>query len=305
MASDLDTIAVVGCGVIGAGWATHFLAQGYRVVATDPGEAAEASLYDWVERCWPTVERLGLADGASKKNLSFTTDVGQAVRDAFFIQESGPERLDVKRPLIAAIEAAARPEAIIASSSSGLSISKIQAGALCMNVDSKNLIARRVAQELRDGDCVNLGIGLPTLVAAHLPPSIRVFFHSENGIMGMSPLPGEGYADQNLTDAAGRPVGALPGACAFALGILVRDHPRRPPRRHGVGRPGSGRAGPAGQLDGVGEDGAGYGRCDGSRLGQQPIWPGKQKRVNGRCSRACATCLKKRRTTRRCAARSR
>jgi 3-hydroxyacyl-CoA dehydrogenase len=129
MASDLDTIAVVGCGVIGAGWATHFLAQGYRVVATDPGEGAKTSLYDWVERYWPAVERLGLADGASMENLSFTTDVGQAVRDAFFVQESGPERLDVKRPLIAAIEAAARPEAIIASSSSGLSISEIQAGA--------------------------------------------------------------------------------------------------------------------------------------------------------------------------------
>ena len=97
-----------------------------------------------------------------------------------------------------------------------------------MTLDSKNLIARRVAQELRDGDCVNLGIGLPTLVAAHLPPSIHVFFHSENGIMGMSPLPGEGYEDQNLTDAGGRPVGALPGACAFdsafSFGIIRGGH---------------------------------------------------------------------------------
>ena len=97
-----------------------------------------------------------------------------------------------------------------------------------MTLDAKNLIARRVAQELRDGDCVNLGIGLPTLVAAHLPPSIHVFFHSENGIMGMSPLPGEGYEDQNLTDAGGRPVGALPGACAFdsafSFGIIRGGH---------------------------------------------------------------------------------
>jgi len=97
-----------------------------------------------------------------------------------------------------------------------------------MTLDAKNVIARRVAQELRDGDCVNLGIGLPTLVAAHLPPSIHVFFHSENGIMGMSPLPGEGYEDQNLTDAGGRPVGALPGACAFdsafSFGIIRGGH---------------------------------------------------------------------------------
>ncbi|MCW5658317.1 MAG: 3-oxoacid CoA-transferase subunit B [Burkholderiaceae bacterium] len=95
-------------------------------------------------------------------------------------------------------------------------------------MDAKDVIARRVAQELQDGDCVNLGIGLPTLVAAHVPPSIHVIFHSENGIMGMSPLPGEGYEDLNLTDAGGRPVGALPGACAFdsafSFGIIRGGH---------------------------------------------------------------------------------
>ena len=95
-------------------------------------------------------------------------------------------------------------------------------------MDAKDIIARRVAQELQDGDCVNLGIGLPTLVAAHVPNSIHVIFHSENGIMGMSPLPGEGYEDLNLTDAGGRPVGALPGACAFdsafSFGIIRGGH---------------------------------------------------------------------------------
>jgi len=97
-----------------------------------------------------------------------------------------------------------------------------------MTMDAKDIIARRVAQELRDGDCVNLGIGLPTLVAAHVPKSIHVIFHSENGIMGMSPLPGEGYEDLNLTDVGGRPVGALPGACAFdsafSFGIICGGH---------------------------------------------------------------------------------
>jgi acetate CoA/acetoacetate CoA-transferase beta subunit len=92
----------------------------------------------------------------------------------------------------------------------------------------KETIARRVARELKDGDRVNLGIGLPTLVAQFLSPSLRVHFHSENGIFGMSPLPGEGFEDHNLTDAGGRPVGALPGACAFdsafSFGVIRGGH---------------------------------------------------------------------------------
>lgn len=92
----------------------------------------------------------------------------------------------------------------------------------------KEIIARRVARELKDGDRVNLGIGLPTLVARFLPPSLRVHFHSENGIFGMTPLPGEGFEDRNLTDAGGRPVGALPGASAFdsafSFGVIRGGH---------------------------------------------------------------------------------
>ncbi|SAK82728.1 3-hydroxyacyl-CoA dehydrogenase, NAD-binding [Caballeronia hypogeia] len=122
-------VAIVGAGVIGAGWATHFLAQGFAVTATDPGDGAESRLRDWIDNSWPAAERLGLADGASPQNLTFTTDVGAAVRDADFIQESGPERLALKRALIADIESAARADAIIASSSSGLSVSEIQEGA--------------------------------------------------------------------------------------------------------------------------------------------------------------------------------
>lgn len=95
-------------------------------------------------------------------------------------------------------------------------------------MNDKDLIAQRVARELKDGDRVNLGIGLPTLVAQYLAPDVHVFFHSENGIMGMSPLPGEGFEDINLTDAGGRPVGALPGACAFdsafSFGMIRGGH---------------------------------------------------------------------------------
>lgn len=97
-----------------------------------------------------------------------------------------------------------------------------------LHTDPKHVIARRVAQELKHGDRVNLGIGLPTLVAQYLPASLQVHFHSENGIMGMSPLPGAGFEDRNLTDAGGRPVGALPGACAFdsafSFGMIRGGH---------------------------------------------------------------------------------
>ncbi|WP_168790641.1 3-hydroxyacyl-CoA dehydrogenase NAD-binding domain-containing protein [Paraburkholderia aromaticivorans] len=129
MTKQAVNIAIVGAGVIGAGWATHFLAHGFEVTATDPADGAESRLRDWIDNSWPVVERLGLAQGASRDKLTFTTDVGAAVRNADFIQESGPERLDVKHSLIASIESAARADVIIASSSSGLAISDIQAGA--------------------------------------------------------------------------------------------------------------------------------------------------------------------------------
>jgi 3-hydroxyacyl-CoA dehydrogenase len=122
-------VAVVGTGVIGAGWATHFLARGFDVSATDPAPGAEARLRAWVDAYWPTVEALGMTEGASRDRLSFTADVAQAVQGAVFIQESSPERLDVKHALIEAIESAAAADVIIASSSSGLSASEIQAGA--------------------------------------------------------------------------------------------------------------------------------------------------------------------------------
>lgn len=123
-------IAVVGTGVIGAGWATHFLARGFDVTATDPAAGAEARLRAYIDEAWPTVEALGLAEGASRDRLDFSTDVAQAVRGAVFVQESGPERLDVKHALIASIESAADADVIIASSSSGLQISEIQSEAM-------------------------------------------------------------------------------------------------------------------------------------------------------------------------------
>jgi acetate CoA/acetoacetate CoA-transferase beta subunit len=95
-------------------------------------------------------------------------------------------------------------------------------------VDAQTIIARRIAQELRSGMLVNLGIGIPTQVANYIPPGLSVFFQSENGLIGTGPVPEEGLAQPRLTDAGGRPVSALPGACAFdsamSFGLIRGGH---------------------------------------------------------------------------------
>ena len=82
-------------------------------------------------------------------------------------------------------------------------------------MDPQTLIARRVARELRPGNLVNLGIGIPTLVANYVPPELKIFFQSENGLIGTGPIPEQGMAHPLLTDAGGRPISALPGASTF------------------------------------------------------------------------------------------
>jgi acetate CoA/acetoacetate CoA-transferase beta subunit len=82
-------------------------------------------------------------------------------------------------------------------------------------MDPQTIIAKRVALELRSGNLVNLGIGIPTLVANYVPPGLNVFFQSENGLIGTGPIPEQGMAHPLLTDAAGQPISALPGASTF------------------------------------------------------------------------------------------
>src|SRR5687767_5385063 len=95
-------------------------------------------------------------------------------------------------------------------------------------MDAQTIIAKRIARELRDGMLVNLGIGIPTLVANHLPEGMHVFFQSENGLIGTGAPPEEGMAHPTLTDAGGRPVTALPGACTFdsamSFGLIRGGH---------------------------------------------------------------------------------
>jgi acetate CoA/acetoacetate CoA-transferase beta subunit len=95
-------------------------------------------------------------------------------------------------------------------------------------MDAQSLIARRIAQELRDGMLVNLGIGIPTLVANFVPKGMHVFFQSENGLIGTGPVADPGMALPWLTDAGGKPVTALPGASTFdsamSFGLIRGGH---------------------------------------------------------------------------------
>ncbi|WP_405891164.1 3-hydroxyacyl-CoA dehydrogenase NAD-binding domain-containing protein [Streptomyces sp. NBC_01527] len=120
-------VAIVGTGTIGASWATHHLVRGFDVTATDPSPTAEAALRSYVEAAWDAAASIGLAPGASPDRLSFTTDLREAVADADFVQENAPERPELKVPLFADIDDATPPGAIIASSSSGITMSVIQA----------------------------------------------------------------------------------------------------------------------------------------------------------------------------------
>jgi carnitine 3-dehydrogenase len=124
----IERIAVVSTGVIGASWVSKFLAAGLDVVAWDPDDDAEAKLRATVDNYWPVLQRIGLAAGASIDRLQFVPDLAEAVTDADFVQENGPEVEDLKTQLLAQIDAATRADVVIASSSSGLLPSVIQSG---------------------------------------------------------------------------------------------------------------------------------------------------------------------------------
>jgi 3-hydroxyacyl-CoA dehydrogenase len=119
-------IAIIGTGVIGASWTSLFLAKGLDVVATDVAPNAEASLRSFVKTAWPALERLGLAPGASQSRLTFASDMTAAVLAADYVQENGPERIDFKKKLYRQLDELLPADVIIASSSSGLTMSAIQ-----------------------------------------------------------------------------------------------------------------------------------------------------------------------------------
>jgi 3-hydroxyacyl-CoA dehydrogenase len=123
---NIRRVVIIGTGVIGASWASLFLAKGLDVIATDIAPDAETSLRRFVKEAWPALERLGLAAGASQSRLTFTPDLPAALRGADFVQENGPERIDFKKKLYRQLDELLPADVIIASSSSGLTMSEIQ-----------------------------------------------------------------------------------------------------------------------------------------------------------------------------------
>ena len=121
-------VAIIGTGVIGASWAALFLAKGLDVVATDVAPNAEVALKRFVDAAWPALKRLGLSPGASQSRLTFTPDLPTAVKGADLVQENGPERIDFKKKLYGQLDELLPSDVIIASSSSGLTMSEIQLG---------------------------------------------------------------------------------------------------------------------------------------------------------------------------------
>ena len=119
-------VAIIGTGVIGASWTALFLAKGLDVVATDVAPDAETALKRFVKAAWPALERLGLAPGASQSRVTFTGDMPAAVAGADFVQENGPERIDFKKKLYRQLDELLPPDVIVASSSSGLTMSEVQ-----------------------------------------------------------------------------------------------------------------------------------------------------------------------------------
>jgi carnitine 3-dehydrogenase len=121
-------VAVIGTGTIGASWAAYFLARGFEVGAYDPSPHGEAFARRFIDNAWPTLEKLGaVKPDANRKRFEFFSELAAAAKDAEFVQESGPEREDLKIELFATLDAAVPPATVVATSSSGLLISRVSA----------------------------------------------------------------------------------------------------------------------------------------------------------------------------------
>ena len=123
---EVRRVTCVGAGVIGGGWAAYFLARGYHVVAWDPAEDAGSRLRHLVDQAWPALAELGLADGADPGNLVVEHELAEACAAADFVQESAPEDLELKRRLLADIDAVTPPDVVISSSTSGYGMTEMQ-----------------------------------------------------------------------------------------------------------------------------------------------------------------------------------
>ncbi|WP_164661062.1 3-hydroxyacyl-CoA dehydrogenase NAD-binding domain-containing protein [Tropicibacter sp. Alg240-R139] len=126
--SEIKRTAILGAGVIGASWATLFLASGRSVTVFDPDPKAEASVREYIEQAWTALEELDLTDRATPDAIKFVPTLAEAVQDAQFIQENVPERLPIKHETYAEIELELNADAIVSSSTSGLTLEALQEG---------------------------------------------------------------------------------------------------------------------------------------------------------------------------------
>ncbi|MBK1661363.1 3-hydroxyacyl-CoA dehydrogenase NAD-binding domain-containing protein [Paracraurococcus ruber] len=127
-AESIRRVAVIGAGTIGASWTAWFLSRGLEVVASDPSPGAPDLIRRMVEGAWPILQQLGATPDADPARWRFEPDPAKAVQGAHFVQESAPERYEVKQPLLRAISAGLPAEVVIASSSSGLLASRLSEG---------------------------------------------------------------------------------------------------------------------------------------------------------------------------------
>ncbi len=125
-ASEIESVGLLGAGVIGAGWAAHFLRLGFDVVAYDPAPEGPEAARQLVAAAWPTMENLGLAPGADPERLHFAPSLAAMAASVQVVQESGPENLETKIAAFAELDAAAAPDVVLLSSTSGLAMSDIQ-----------------------------------------------------------------------------------------------------------------------------------------------------------------------------------
>ena len=117
--NEVKKIGVIGTGVIGGGWILHFLRMGMEVVAYDPGPNAKEKLSAMIDSVWPTIEKLGLKEGASRDNVHFVSTLEDMASNVEVIQENTPENLEIKRDLFAELDRITPPEVVIISSTSG------------------------------------------------------------------------------------------------------------------------------------------------------------------------------------------
>ncbi len=126
--SEIERTAILGAGVIGASWAALFLASGRSVTVFDPDPNAEASVRKYIEMAWPALEELGQVGHATRDAITFAPTAAEAVRNAQFIQENVPERLPIKHSIYAEVEPELSADAIVSSSTSGLTLDALQQG---------------------------------------------------------------------------------------------------------------------------------------------------------------------------------